>query len=524
MDIIFVDNPELMVKVKIFAQNNKKDIKSNLSDCISWALVENNNMYGYLIVQRKYNNTYKIKHLFISHKFCYCGYEEKLLIALFKNALSNSIKRIDIEVDKSLKRFNHLFKKMGFKNHYSHIDKSHMYYQVNEKNLYDSFLKIYIRDIKTSLLLNPTENFPFYGDFDTRIFEGLYISENKRGINDKIIFGGRNTFVDLYDFVKETWCKRLNCAAVDLKAFSGLNAHLLYFLCVAKPGDTVMLLPEEAGGHFATKDILKKIGLNIIPLIVDKSNHCVDVEKSKIIINKYSPQFILIDRSEGLKYEDFTWLNEYKCIKVFDASQYLTQILTNQYPDPLKTFNVLISTLHKNYPGPQKCLICTKNIDDAWNEYMFNSKTFISNNHPSEYLNSIIPLLDIESLKKYSNDCIECANCLYNELLKKGLPVVERKKSDYYTLHIWLKPETSDKTYKFYLKLEQMKILTNYRLLPYDIGYGIRIGINGAVRQGLRKEHIAILADIIKEAYFQEYLSEKLIKTANTFIKSIIAK
>ncbi|MDE6058855.1 MAG: GNAT family N-acetyltransferase [Clostridia bacterium] len=525
MDIIFVDDIELMNKVENLAKENN-DFPFNSIDCKTWALVENNNLFGYLIIQHKYKDTYKIEHFFIINKVRRYGYGEKLLFVLFRNALTNGIVRINVEFDKSLNRFERLLKKMGFKNQMKDTPKSNvsMCYYVNEKNLYNSLLNVYIKNIKNSLLLNPTENFPFYDNFDTSMFEGLYVSENKRGINDKIIFGGRNDIVDLYDFVKETWCKRLNCAAVDLKTFSGLNAHLLFFLCAAKPGDTVVLLPEEAGGHYATKNILTKIGLNVIPLIIDKGNHCVDIEKSKIIIYKNNPQFILIDRSEGLKYEDFTWLSEFKCTKVFDASQYITQILTKHYPDPLKTFDVLISTLHKNYPGPQKCLICTKSMNDTWNEYEFNSKTFISNNHPSEFISSIIPLLDIEKLKKYSIECIQCVNRLYDELLKNGLPVVERGKSDFYTLHIWLKPETRDKSYQLYLKLEQLKILTNYRLLPYDIGYGIRIGINGAVRQGLRGKHIAQLAGIIKEAYFQQSLSKKLINQSRKFIKKITAK
>ncbi len=524
MDIIFVDNIELLNRVELLAKKNNHSF--NPDNCKIWVLVENNNIFGYLIIKNININIYKIEHIYILNKVCRYGYGEKLLIALFRNALSNGIVQINVEFDKYLNRFARLLKKMGFENRLQDNRKGclHMCYYVTEKNVYNSFLKVNIKSIKNSLVLNPTENFPFYDNFDTSLFEGLYISENKRGINDKIIFGGRNDIVDLYDFVKEMWSKKLNCAAVDLKTFSGLNAHLLFFLSVAKPGDTVILLPEEAGGHYATTNILTKIGLKVLPLVIDKTNHCVDIEKSKLIINKNNPQFILIDRSEGLEYEDFTWLSEFKCTKVFDASQYLTQILTKHYPNPFKSFDVLISTLHKNYPGPQKCLICTKNIDETWNEYELNSKTFISNNHPSDFISSVIPLLDIEKLKEYSCECIECANSLYEELLKNGLPVIERGKSDYYTLHIWLKPETRGKTYQLYLKLEQLKILTNYRLLPYELGYGIRIGVNGAVRQGLRKEHISQLANIIKEAYFQQSLSPKLINRASKLIKSITAK
>lgn len=231
MDIIFVDNIELMNKVEILARkNNNYPLKS--IDCKAWALVENNDIYGYLIIQHNNKDTYKIEHFYILNKFRRCGYGEKLLLELFRYALSKDIVKIYVEFDKLLNPFERLLKKMGFENQSQDNQKgySHMCYYVTEKNLYDSFLKVYIKKIRTSLILNPTENFPFYDNFDTRIFEGLYVSEDKRGINDKIIFGGRNDLVNLCDFVKETWSKRLNCAAVDLKTFSGLNAIYHLFL------------------------------------------------------------------------------------------------------------------------------------------------------------------------------------------------------------------------------------------------------------------------------------------------------
>ena len=105
-----------------------------------------------------------------------------------------------------------------------------------------------------------------------------------------------------------------------MKSLSGLNAHLILFLCILKPGDKVILLPEKGGGHFATEEILKNIGTNTYQMILDYENLCVDSQKTLELIESEKIDYVFVDRSEGLYYEDFSWLkkcSQYKNLQFF---------------------------------------------------------------------------------------------------------------------------------------------------------------------------------------------------------------
>ena len=81
-------------------------------------------------------------------------------------------------------------------------------------------------------------------------------------------------------------------------------------------------------------------------------------------------------------YEDFSWLKEVPSYKIFDASQYLTNIISKDYPNPFQWgFDLILTTLHKNLPGPQRAMICTREKDANWNIIKSGISTYVSNMH-----------------------------------------------------------------------------------------------------------------------------------------------
>ena len=66
MDIIFVDNIELLNRVELLAKKNNHSF--NPDNCKIWVLVENNNIFGYLIIKNININIYKIEHIYILNK------------------------------------------------------------------------------------------------------------------------------------------------------------------------------------------------------------------------------------------------------------------------------------------------------------------------------------------------------------------------------------------------------------------------------------------------------------------------
>lgn len=382
-------------------------------------------------------------------------------------------------------------------------------------------LKSLKKTYEESLILNPTENIPLDSNINLSFIEGMYIPEEPRDENSKVIFAGRKNLNELYD----DWCEYLDAKAVTFKPHSGLDAHISVFMALGQIGEKILLLPEEAGGHFSTYQILSRLGFDVQSFIIDKEQYKVDIPRSMDLIKKWKPDYIFVDRSEGLYYEDFSWLKDFSCIKVFDASQYLTNIMAKDYKNPFDMgFDIILTSLHKNYPGPQKAAIFFRQKDELYEQIMNGLSIYISNIHPKDVYSLLINLPSKSELKNYSQKMLSTTRLLEKNLLQNGLPVVKRDFQCTWTQHLWLRPNNKVKTYEFFRLLEKLHILTNYRLLPYNLGYGLRLGTAAAVRQGLDEESVPALANLIAKAYYQNFLNDALKESARTTITSIKKK
>lgn len=113
---------------------------------------------------------------------------------------------------------------------------------------------------------------------------------------------------------------------------------------------------------------------------------------------------------------------------------------------------------------------------------------------------------------------ISNAQILEKEMNKIGIPVISRDVDQVWTHHLWIEFETKDTAYKAYKNLEKNGILVNYRLLPYNIGYGLRLGTNCATIQGLAPCNIPQLAQYFSEAISGKYANENI----RAFIREMI--
>ncbi len=510
-------------------ESDLADINNNyMKKGCFWCLVnEYNKVFGTIAIRKLDDGTHELKRFFVSSKIQNLGYGTKLLNTVIYYSIQNNIKILKGAVLERGKTIQHIHNKLGFTptSRYNNSSADIFYkLELSPKYTYEFLLNRLYFQYNNTLILNPTENI-FWDNINydkTTFMEGLYVSEIHKEESAKIIFGGRNEYIDFVYKIKEYWKRVLNAYDVDLKTLSGLNAHLILFLCILQPNDVVMLLPEVCGGHYSTEAILRKIGAEIVLMEPDYSNYCVNQKKTEDLIEKYQPKYIFVDRSEGLVYEDFSWLSKYKnSFKIFDASQYISHIITNEYIHPFDMgFDMILSTLHKNYPGPQKGIICVSKNSHIWESYLKESKTYISSTHPRNIATSILPLLDINAFKKYADISKECHIRLEKELIQYGLPIIQPQIGFQRTMHIWIKSVNNINIYNYYLKLEQLGILVNYRLLPYNLGHGLRIGITAAVRSGLRIAHIQSLAKIMARAYYED-ISPSLIKDTARLIKNI---
>lgn len=377
------------------------------------------------------------------------------------------------------------------------------------KGLKESLAELEQRS-KRTLILNPVENYP---NPDILFpcaspIHGLYNTDSQRSDEEKLLskiqFAGRDSVTRDVNLIYQQWAKLLGAQALTMRLLSGLHAHIILFMAITKIGDRVLLLPEIAGGHMATKAILQRLGLEVEEFLVDKANHCIDIPKSQALIDRFHPKIIFVDRSEGLIYEDFSWMNQVDgTLKIFDASQYLTNIIAGDYMNPFEMgFDYILSTTHKNLPGPQRALICCKNVDASWYQLKSGISKYVSNMHFHSIYSAGLILENFYELRTFSQEMLANTMLLNNALQKRGVSVIQRNITSRSpnTHHIWVSAPSREEAFRWYMNLERIGILVNYRKLPYELGYGLRLGLSAATYRGLRAEHIEQLAAIVSKA------------------------
>lgn len=368
------------------------------------------------------------------------------------------------------------------------------------------------RLLSASVVLTPVDSNPFRFEDRARtaFLHGLYLTDKVRSRKEQkgaiVQFSRRNTAARDIDRIYHLFAERLGASHGSLRLLSGLHAQASTFMSIGSAGQTVALLPEGGGGHFSTDAILRRLGYLVVELPLDDDRMCVDRTAAMELMARAKPDFLLVDRSEGLSYEDFEFLGKTEGpVKVFDASQYLPQIMTGRYSNPLSWgFDLMLFSLHKSFPGPQKAGIVAREGGEIWKKLMAGLSTFVSSSHAENtYLAGLVALED-RALEQYVDRMLGLAESLASELAMRGVPVVPRghgTSPDWpATQHIWIASNGRDDAFSSYEDLARIRVHTNYRKLPYKLGYGLRLGTTFAAATGFCTEDAPPLADLVADA------------------------
>lgn len=399
-----------------------------------------------------------------------------------------------------------------------------------EESLYEE-LKASLREqeaaFRTTLILNPVENIPFAADIEpaSGFLHGLYNTDKVRTPEERAQtvhqFAGRDRIAVDSRRIYGAWADALGAADLSMRLLSGLHAHAVLFMALAKAGESVVLLPVIGGGHMSTKAILERLGLDVIDMPIDLEGRRVDVGATRKLLRSRRPDYVFVDRSEGLNYEDFSEILEgYRGVSIFDASQYLSNVLAGDHTNPFAMgFDLVVSTLHKNFPGPQKALVATRQKTDSWSRLLSGISTYVSNMHSYGTYTAGLSLERRGWIGWYSHTMLLNATLLEDHLAASGVDVVRRRRDVPPTHHLWIRAEGQQAAFGMFQDLEACGFLTNFRKLPYELGFGLRLGLNAATRTGLTPDRVPRLADLIAEA-LREGASSHLTRRCRAFVKA----
>ncbi|AMA73373.1 MULTISPECIES: hypothetical protein [Aneurinibacillus] len=298
---------------------------------------------------------------------------------------------------------------------------------------------------------------------------------------------------------------------VNLRPLSGLNCGLIVLKALGGGiGANILTVSPEQGGHFATKDLAESLGLKV-NFMTGPDEHSIDFDLLKTQLLERDVHLVYVDQSNCLFPIDLEKLVQSvketspKTIIHVDVSHWLGLIFGNVMKNPLVLgIDSFGGSTHKTFPGPQKAVFFTNNLEIE-QKFKEVQSYIVSSHHFGAVASLAISLLEFKNCGgfDYAHRIVGNAKTLANELYHLGYDVKGKERG--YTIghQIWLSTDnTGISSYEASERLYKVGIRVNvYNSLPSFRGkLALRLGVNEITRHGAHAEDMVELASVMDDA------------------------
>ena len=189
------------------------------------------------------------------------------------------------------------------------------------------------------------------------------------GYPGKRYYGGCQ-HVDVTESIAIERAKKLfNCAYANVQPHSGSQANQGVYLALIKPGDTVLGLSLDAGGHLThgARPNLSGKWFNAIPYGVDKDTQQINYDEVERLAREHQPKLIITGGSAYPREIDFARFraiaDEVGAYLMVDMAHFAGLVAAGEHPSPFPHAHVATTTTHKTLRGPRGGMILTNDLD-----------------------------------------------------------------------------------------------------------------------------------------------------------------
>ena len=199
------------------------------------------------------------------------------------------------------------------------------------------------------------------------------------GYSAKRYYGGCE-FVDIAENLAIDRLKQLyGCSYANVQPHSGAQANQAVFLALIKPGDTILGMSLDAGGHLTHGSRPNQSGkyFNAVQYGINTETSLIDYDEVERLAIEHKPTLIIAGGSAYPRNIDFKKFREIadkiEAYLLVDMAHYSGLVAAKEYPDPLPHAHVVTSTTHKTIRGPRGGMILSNDLDLG---KKFNSSVF----------------------------------------------------------------------------------------------------------------------------------------------------
>ncbi len=319
----------------------------------------------------------------------------------------------------------------------------------------------------------------------------------------------------LIEAAEEAAKEMLGAYTVNLNCLSGVHAMMCAILSTTEPGDVVMTVHHDHGGHFATKGILDRVGRKHVFAEYNFETLSFDVEKLTKKFKESGAKAFYMDVSYYLNPHNLREIREAlgnDAIIIYDASHTMGLIMGQTFQNPFaEGADVICANTHKTLPGPHKGMIAFK--DEKLGERangIINSCLFSSpiTHHLIALATTILEMKEFG--QAYAQQILSNSNAIAQALSEKGYSLRKANTgrfSENHQAHL-LTNDLGDYK-KLYNQLFENNIAVNFDNL-FDKGMFIRIGTQEITRRGMKAAEMKIIADFIDRSFKGENIQQEV--------------
>ena len=331
------------------------------------------------------------------------------------------------------------------------------------------------------------------------------------GYPGKRYYGGCECVDVVENLAIERAKKLFGCDYANGQPHSGAQANMAAFIAMLKPGDTVMGMNLNHGGHLTHGSPVNFSGLyfNIVPYGVNDEGF-IDYDELEKKAMETHPKLIIAGASAYGRTIDFKRFREIAdkagSYLMVDMAHIAGLVAAGLHPSPIPYADVVTTTTHKTLRGPRGGLILANK--EAAEKFNFNKAIFPgSQGGPLEHVIAGKAICFGEALKPefktYQEQVIKNAKALAAALQKQGFKVLTGGTDNHLMLLDLRDMEISGK--QLQNRCDEVYITLNKNTVPNDprspfVTSGVRIGTPAVTSRGLVESDMEIIAKLIWQA------------------------
>ena len=297
----------------------------------------------------------------------------------------------------------------------------------------------------------------------------------------------------------------------NVQAHSGSQANFAVYLALCKPGDTVMGMDLNQGGHLTHGSRANFSGktYNIVPYGVDPATGRIDYDQVREIAKECHPKMIIAGASAYPRAIDFKTFGEIAkevgAYLMVDIAHIAGLVAAGEHQSPVPYADVVTMTTHKTMRGPRGGIILTNDADIA---KKINSAMF-----PGTQGGPLMHIIAAKavalgealhpSFKVYQHQIVKNAAAMAQTLLDGGMDLVSGGTDNHLMLLDLKNKDISGKELE--IRLDSVGITANKNMVPDDPRTpsetsGVRLGSPAVTSRGLKEEEMREIGSLICDA------------------------